>query len=838
MGSLRLKGLWLLAIISSLWGLGGCGGHHTPGVSLFPARVNLNPGNSVSLQLGSVLSFSASAQNATGGNVNASFTFTSSDTSILNIAPGGFACAGLWNTNYTVCTPGATGVVQVTATTSGVTSAPTYVFVHPAIDTVTVTGVLLDGIPIQEPCLSQSQSMTVQAAAFSQGTDITSAVGPFTWSANNPSVVKITPLVNTGFNFPTNQATITAVTPGITQIYASASGAYSTTFQQPQYQNAQGVTSPALDFFATCNIQNITLDVGPPGVQQSGQTSFTTGKGTTENATAVVTDVAGNTSLANTNGQVVLTKIPLTWTASQPGVLATGAGCTLSCTLTTPSAGAGVITASCSPPTCNIGFPQIPTSLTGLNLTNCSNFFKGAFASNPNFTCDQLIPVPVYSLSPPSPPPPLPPIPQTGGISGLVTGTTSAASVLATSTGCASEPPATCTTGLYSFATSKAQTGSVSVMPTPANSLLFDLAGDKAFMGSEFGAQIVNPANFATNNSPYTPLGTITGQVLAVSNNGTVAVISDTVHTPNQVYIVNTASSNALSASALNINGAVAAGFSPDGLKTFILGDSGSSLYVYSQLQALQGPFALAGRGNTVAFSPNGAFAFVTETSLNNSTPNLTAYNVCDNQVADSPGGTPAIVDLPADPLFAQVLPGVHIPGRDSLGNAIPDGIHILLLDSTGVDILTATNAAPPSGSICSQGLTFISGAPTLSQRIELGQGTIQPVNLFTSADQSLLYVPASNLSSLLVYSFITGSVTGIQLRGNASPVTAAMTVDAGTILVAANDGMLHEISTALGGADLIQLPFPDLPNYLNPFCTFAPNGSPACALDLVAVKP
>jgi hypothetical protein len=48
---------------------------------------------------------------------------------------------------------------------------------------------------------------------------------------------------------------------------------------------------------------------------------------------------------------------------------------------------------------------------------------------------------------------------------------------------------------------------------------------------------------------------------------------------------------------------------------------------------------------------------------------------------------------------------------------------------------------------------------------------------------------------------------------------------------------MLHEVSTALGGRDLVQLSFPNLPNYLNPFCTFAPNQVP-CTFNLLAVQP
>jgi hypothetical protein len=846
MGRLFRKACGFALAMLFLWGISGCGGHRPPGVSTFPAKITLSPASGASVQLGGILIFTATAQNASGGNVNASFTFTSSDTSVLNVAPGGVACAGVWNQNYTACTPSVTGEVEVTATADGQTSAPTLVYVHAPIDNITVNGFSLNGIPPQEPCLSQGQTMTVEAHAFSQGIDITSSVGTFTWSANNSNVVKITPIttnvVFNGFtyNIPLNQATLAAVNPGITQIYGAATGTSSSAFQQMQYQqliNGSMETSPILDFFETCNIQNITLQVGPVGIEQSGQTTFVTSKGGVQNANAVVTDLMGYSSLPNTNGGVVLSKIPLTWSATQPAVIAPSSGCTLACSITTPSVGAAAITASCSPPTCNIGFPLVPASLSSPTLIEtCNQFFQAQY---PQFTgCAQLIPAPVYALSPVV----SPPVPQTGTISGLVTGSTAIATVLATSLGCQATPPITCTTGLYSFATSKVQTGSVNVMPTPANSLLFDLGGDKAYIGSQFGALLLNPSNLGTSNGAFSSLGTVTGQVLAISNSGTIAAFSDTIQTPNQVYIVNSASTSSLSTTALNINSAVAAGFSPDGLKTFILGDEGDSLYVYSTLQALQGPnlqgpgtnpqLALVGRANTIAFSPNGAFAFVPEVSLNGSTPNLTAFSVCDNSIV------PTVVNLPANPLFMRVLPGVHIDGTDSLGNSIPDGIHIFILDSTGFDVITATT----TGAFCPQTLTFvptlINNTPSLFQRIELGLGTIQPVNFFPSADGSLLYVLSANSSSVQVYNFGAGAVgTGIPLEGNALPITATMTVDAGTILIAANDGKLHEISTALGGSDLIQLPFPNLPDYLNPFCTYAPNNVP-CGLNLIAARP
>ncbi len=631
--------------------------------------------------------------------------------------------------------------------------------------------------------------------------------------------MNLIPLVNTAYNFSTNQATATALTPGMTQIYASASGVSSSSFHQPQYQNSQG-TSPVLDFFDTCPIQSITLEVGLAGSQQTGQTSFVTSKGNNaQNATAVLTDVMGNTSLPNTNNGIVLSRVPLTWSASQPAVVGAAAGCQQSCALSTPLAGGGSVTASCSPPTCNIGFPFVPASLsTPAAVAACTQFFQSLFP--PNFSCQQLIPVPVYADT---------------AISGLVTGLPTAAPLLATSTGCDHLPTTACSTSVYSLSTAKASPGPANPFPNSPNSLLFDLAGDKAFVGSDFGAMLINPASFGTGNSPFTGLGTVTGKVLAISNNGTVAVFSDTLHSPNQVYIVNAGSPSSLSATALNISQAVAAGFSPDGLKAFVFGDGGSSLFVFSPLQALQGPIALTGpaNDNTVAFSPNSAFAYVAEASANGSSANLTAFNTCNNQVSA------AAVPLPANPLFMKVLPGVHLEGRDSYGNTIPDGIHVLVLDATGIDVLTSTISPPQPGTLCPQTLNFISNDPSrLAQRIELGQGTLQPINFFASADGSQLYVPIATSSSILVYDFSAGTViNGIELVGNATPVNADLSADTGTILVAGSDGLLHEVSTGLGGSDQIQLSFPNLPDYLNPFCSTLSNTTP-CTLNLVAVRP
>jgi len=846
MGRFRSSGLWLAVAVSSLLGVSACGGGGKAGPPLFPGKVTLTPSTTTSLELGGTLNFTAAVQTASGTNLTTAITFTSSDTSIVNLAPNGVACAGHWDVGFTSCTPGAPGVALVTASALGGTSVPTYVFVHPPIDNVTVSGVLLTGVPVQEPCLSQSQTMTVEAHAFSQGADITASVGPFTWTTTNPTVATLTPLPNTSidpvtktkYNFPTNQATATAVTPGITYIYASAGGATSTSFQQPTLTNASGTTSPVLDFFATCAIQNIALEIGTAG---SGQTNLVAAKGgTTQSIVATLTDIMNNSSLPNTDNGVVLSKVPLTWSASQPGAVGIGTGCTQSCTVSLTSPGAGTITASCSPPTCNVGFPVIPASLaTQAQITACNNYFQAIY---PNFAgCQLLIPTPVYSSNefvvPPNQTTPLSPA---AAISAQITGTTSTANVFASSFGCAHVSPTFCSTSGYYLVTAKASAGSGAAIPASPNSFLFDPIGARLYMGSDFGAETINPASFGSSTSPFGSLGTVTGKVLAVSSDGNSAIFSDTIHNPNQVYVVQTAPTSVTT--PLNISSATAAAFSPDGLKAFIIGGANSSsLYIYSPLQALQGPFTLSGPANGITFSPNGAFAFVSESAASGGSANITAFANCNNQ----PVGT---VNLPANPILMRIIPAEPLEGVDSYGYTIPinstqpahQGIHLLVLDGTGFDIVTSAILAPAPGALCPQGLTFYSNDPTRPQfqRIELGQQINSNANFFASPDGTQLYVVNPGNSSVLIYSFIAGApVGGIEILGNATPLSSDISADGGTIVIVGSDGLLHELGTATGGADLYQVPFPNLPNYLNPFCTYTTTAGP-CTLNIALVRP
>jgi hypothetical protein len=805
MGSLRFgAGVWVVVTIFLFLFLPACGGSKPPGASPFPAKITLNPSSSFSMQVGATLLLTASAQNNAGTTISPAFTYATSNSGILDVAPNGYACAGTWNAPlYSICTPAGIGTVQVTASALGATSPPTLFFIHPPVDNIQITV----ATPVNSPppacpaqvalpascnlkfnptnnCLSPNQIQTLQATARSQGMDVTASVGPFNWTETNGSVVKVTPIVNTDINVATYQATASPSAPGQTQVIASASGVFS----QPYT-------------FEACPVQCIALEAGPIG---AGDTSFSVNKGTSETLTATAVDVQG----------CIVPNAPLTWVSSSPAAIT--AGCTLgsaTCSVSTPQPGSAAITANCTPPTCNVGYP--------LNLA-------------PLLT-DPYIPKPVYPIN---------------AISGLSTGTTVSTSVFATTRDCSAD--AFCNVGIYNASTSTHLSGNAAQSPTPPNSLLFDAVGDRAFMGSEFGALVITPANLGGTTSPFTSipasgttLGLVTGKILAVSLNGSTAIFSDTVSTPNQVYVVNTSPA---STTPLNINSAIAAAISPDGLKAFILGNGGNTLYVYSTLQALQ-TYPLAAPATSIAFNSTGSFALLAGGNPSPST--LSLYNTCDNSqvLLPLPVLTPPAPGLPAPPQFLKMVPAGNVPMKNTV---IPvplmtEGLDFFFgLDNTGIDIIaTNTSLLPlpvPAGpltlpTLCPRPIVLAQTvatppAPFPPTHINIGYGTFHPINFFLSPDTSQAYIVTTDFG-VLTYSFNTNSVSRIQLINNAAPVAADISADGSLIYVAGSDGLLHELNTSTG-LDQNQTSFTSLANSNNDFC-FSGNN---CALNLVAVKP
>ncbi|MGH9538349.1 MAG: hypothetical protein ACRD3H_10510, partial [Terriglobales bacterium] len=549
-----------------------------------PGKIILSPAAAVSLDTGSTTqSFSATPQNNMGTTITTPVAFLSSNTAVLTIANNGNACAGTWDslTIPQICTPGPVGMSQVTATSHGISSPPTTVYVHQHIDKIVISPVP-NQTPPAGPCFSKDQVFNYQANAFSRGLDITAGVGPFSWQAITAGVGVLTTSTELAplSGLLPGQVQVKASTPGMTAIFASVSN----------------VTSQTLDF-TTCAVESITLAVTGGSTNSVNVTS-----GAGKSLTATVIDSLGNT----------ITDVPLTWSSSQPGTV----GVSSAGAVTTSQAGGGSVIASCTPPTCNIGFqPLLPIY--------------------PEAAIDVVVaPVTTTTTTPP------------------------AQTIYVSSTGVTASGNCATTTGCFSTLipiTGPANTlGAAVNLPATPNSLVFDPQGTKAYMGTDFGFLGTRGLMVVTVASPPTvaQFKSVTGKVLTVSPDGKKVIISDTKSTPNQVFVFDTTANTSIT---LPIVGATAADFSPDNLKAYIL--AGSTLYIYSTLEALK-TVPLGAPANDVSFLANGAFAYL----AGGIASGVTVQTTCSNAQA-------ATVATPNTPVFLKTLPsGLQVLGVDSPG--------------------------------------------------------------------------------------------------------------------------------------------------------------------------
>src|SRR5712691_5206518 len=178
--------------------LAGCGSSSSKLVDFpVPASIILSPSNAVSIDVGTIQSFTATAQNNNKQTITTPISFQSSNTAVLTIASNGLACAGTWNSLSTpqICTPGPVGTAQVTATAQGISSPPTTVYVHQHIENITIAPIPGQTPPNSQNCFSKTQIVNYQESAFTRGgtglIDITPTVGLFSWQALTANVVTL-----------------------------------------------------------------------------------------------------------------------------------------------------------------------------------------------------------------------------------------------------------------------------------------------------------------------------------------------------------------------------------------------------------------------------------------------------------------------------------------------------------------------------------------------------------------------------------------------------------------------------------------------------------------------
>src|ERR1700686_3368527 len=155
----------------------GCSSNSAVNTTNFavPASVAITPTPNLSMEIGTNQSFTASVLTSTSTAITEPVSFQSSNTAVVTVAANGLTCAGSWDSLSVpqICTPGAVGMAQVTATAQGVSSPPTTVYVHQHVDKVTVKLFLLPNQqPPPNPCYSVGQTANYQATAYSNGVDI------------------------------------------------------------------------------------------------------------------------------------------------------------------------------------------------------------------------------------------------------------------------------------------------------------------------------------------------------------------------------------------------------------------------------------------------------------------------------------------------------------------------------------------------------------------------------------------------------------------------------------------------------------------------------------------
>jgi hypothetical protein len=779
------SGVLLTWVISFVVALTGCLGKSTSnpgngGVS----SVTLSPGGIFSMDVGGTQVFSAAGKNAAGATVlgvNIQFVIVSGNPNApapVSINSFGTACAGAWDQTGGMCSPGTPGIALVTAVINGVSSPPTKVYVHQHIDSIKV--VQAEALPPQFDCFSQGQTWQFQGIAYSNNVDVTNTVGPMSWLSSNPGVLTTDTTVST---LLPNQVQVTAKTPGITQLFATVSGTTST----PYPYN-----------YTTCLVQYLRLQIGGQGPAGN---SITVNNGGSVPVTATVVDTLG----------FILATPPLTWSTTNPEVAAFSTTTSTSASngaTARNNLGGATVFASCTPPSCNIGvLPGLPIYASDGQLPNGTSGY-GTISVDVTSTSK----VPTYTA-------------------------------WAATTDCQNQPG--CSSALFSVTPGTTPIGSTILsLPRTPNSMMFNhLATARVYLGSDQGLMYVDISSSSVSviSNSSTCNVALCGKVLTISNDGKQVVVSDTVSTPNQVYIYN-AGSTATAPVDLIIPGetATAAAFSPDQLKLFILTSTGN-MYIYSTVDALASvPSATS--VTDVKFSADGSFAYVAGTPASS----VSAFSTCSlpNMASVDIGSVAAS----STPLEIFPSPVVQADPQGLTQNLIalePPNIEFLTAQFTQVPILyndpLQLTCNPPNLLSFSKGASF-----------NLGQGNFTPIYTQLVADGTQLIIVAQNIPAVLLFSVANGA-SSVPLErpgfGSSFPLAASASTDGSQVYVAACDqyasdgttctaGSVHIINTISQG-DLQQVPYVNINDNNNPnMCNSQGGTAPLCLPNLIAIRP
>jgi len=333
--------------------------------------------------------------------------------------------------------------------------------------------------------------------------------------------------------------------------------------------------------------------------------------------------------------------------------------------------------------------------------------------------------------------------------------------------------------------------GNAIALPGVPNSIVFDHAGDKAFIGTNEGlATLDATANTVTLSAPIA-----VGKVLAVSPDGTQVIVSNAANDPatgtpiepnsaNQRVWVFNSSVNTLT--TFLATGAVAATYDNDGFRAYIVSNNNTgNFYVFSpSLTFLTTNFGDTSNSTGAATLASGPFAYVV-----NSAGGLRTISTCNNAVlAVSP------------PTNTANLQFVAAPSNQD---------QIFAMDTSGVDVETVTVtpltpplASPFTAANCTANVSYS------NHFFDFGIGAFTANQMIVASNSSHVAVLPHGHGAVLTL-VPTQGIGVATLAGGAStePVAGGMTLDGSTLWVGVAGSNTVDRINMLDNQDEIQVP-------------------------------
>ncbi len=421
-------------------------------------------------------------------------------------------------------------------------------------------------------------------------------------------------------------------------------------------------------------------------------------------------------------------------------------------TLTAQSPGGAGLLAVCAPPTCGFGInTPIYSNLFSVTVNGTSPITTFVFAASsfppPSGTASTLVPIDI-SKSPPA-------------------------------------------------------AGTAINLPGVPNSIVFDRAGAKGFIGSSAGLIVLDTVSKTVSLATPVPIG----KVLAVSANGSKVIISNSANDPStnapidpfpseqRVWVFDQSASTI---TTFVLPGAVAATFDDDLFRAYVVASNGNIYVLSSVLTTVT--TNIGGSNIDATTLASGPFVYVANSS------GLEVIATCNN-----------------------VQQGVTPPTNSStiqFVGSVKNANQIIAMDSTGLDVVTVTTSAltPPvaiTPANCPGNVSYS------NQFIDFGLGAITAHQLLVGSNGSHVAVFPAGINRVLA-AIPGGGPGSIPLPAGATEaLSGGMTPDGSTIWAGiAGTNSVDKINL-LSSADEVQIPM-----------TFKKSDGSAAPPNLVAIVP